>query len=160
MGRIYRVPMAFTSHSAAGDLIELIAPAGGLLKIHRVKLAQKNIEGDANADMIGISLKRATGSYTSGSGGTGVTPVPLDGSDVAASFTAELANTTDAAAGSGALTTVHSDAWHVAGGYDHLEEPEARPQCGVSEAFLLTLDDAPDAATQIGGFIDVEEFGT
>lgn len=160
MGRLYSIPLAFTAHTAAGDIVEIIAPAGALLDIHEIKLTQSTEAGDAESEQLAFTLTRATGSYTSGSGGTSVTPVPLDGSDVAASFTAEMANTTDASAGSGALTNMWHDAVNVHVGLHYLPTPESRPRCGVSQAFILTLDGAPADSVSIGGYIIVEEIGT
>lgn len=160
MGRLYHVPLAYTAHTAAGDIVEIIAPASGLLVLHELKLTQSTEAGDSASEQLIISLKRAEGAYTSGSGGSSLTPEPLDPGDVAASFTAEMANTTDAVAGGGSLTTFAPIAESVHIGWHYLPTPEGRPLVAVTDAFLVTLDSTPADSVSIGGYALVEEIGT
>ena len=158
-GRIYAVPMAFTAQSAAFDAFELIAPATGIVALVGLKLGQTTILTDANEIICQVVIKRATGAYTSGSAGAAVTPVPMNFGDVAASFTGETRNTTQAVAGSGALTIVDNDAWNVRSPFLWLPPERMYLAAHPTDAIVISLTD-PGTSVSVGGTAYVEELGT
>ena len=159
MGRFYTLPIAFTAQTVAVDLAEIVVPADAVMVLHEIKITQSTEFGDAAAEMLEFAIKRATGSYTSGSGGnSGVTLNKHQTGDAAAGITAETQNTTQAVAGSGALTTLLSVAEHVANGWHYLPTPEARIVFSPAEACVISMA-APDDSVTVGGYVVVEEIG-
>lgn len=80
------------------DAVELVEPGTGSLKIHRIRLWQTSDLGDATEEVLRVEWVR--GNATSGSGGTTTVITPNNSFDSAATFTAELLNTTPASTGS------------------------------------------------------------
>lgn len=155
MPRVYFVPFSATAVSAAVDAFEVLAATGKPFVLHRVILSQSSDYGDAQAEGLSVLIKRATGSYTSGSGGSTVTPVK-DTNDASAGPTAEVCNTTQAAAGSGALTTIWADAFNVQTGWDWFPPPEHRPMFLPGEACVVSITAPADAITLSGTLVLVE----
>lgn len=153
MGRFYSVPFSATSVSAAVDAFEVLAAAAKPFILHRVVLAQSSDYGDAAAEGLSVLIKRATGSYTSGSGGSTVTPAKHLTNDAAAGPTAEVCNTTQASAGSGALTTVLAEAFNVQAGWEYLPVPEQRLLFLAAEACVVSITAPADAVTLSGTLV-------
>ncbi len=150
MGRFYSIPFSAVAISAAQDLFEVLAATGKAFYLHEVVFAQSSDYGDAQAEGLQILIKRATGSYTSGSGGSTVTPAKHLTNDAAAGPTAEINNTSQASAGSGALTTLRAEAFNVQGGYQYLPTPEQRYFFLPTEAVVVSLTAPADAITLSG----------
>lgn len=153
MGRFYSVPFSAVSVSAAQDAFEVLASSGKPFILHEVTLAQSSDYGDAQAEGLSVLIKRATGSYTSGSGGSTVTPAKHLTNDAAAGPTAELNNTSQASAGSGALTTVRTEAFNVQAGYQYLPPPEERLLFLATEAVVVSITAPADAVTMSGTLV-------
>ncbi len=158
MGRFYSIPFSAVAVSAAQDLFEVLAGTGKPFLLHEIVLAQSSDFGDAAAEGLSLLLKKATGSYTSGSGGTTPTPVPHQTGDSAAACTTEVNNTTQAATGSGALTTVRAEAFNVQAGWQYLPTPETRLYFRPAEACVLSVTVPADAIT-LSGTMVIEELG-
>jgi hypothetical protein len=156
VGRFYSIPFSATSVSAAADLFEVLAATGKPFVLHEVAVAQSSDYGDTAAEGLSVLIKRATGSYTSGSGGSTVTPAKHLTNDAAAGPTAEVCNTTQAAAGSGALTTIRAEAFNVQAGYQFLPAPELRPLFLPAEACVVSVTAPADALT-VSGTMVIEE---
>ena len=155
-GRFYSVPFSAVAISAAQDLFEVLASSGKPFYLHEITFAQSSDYGDAQAEGLSILIKRATGSYTSGSGGSTVTPAKHATNDAAAGPTAEINNTSQAAAGSGALTTIRAEALNVQGGYQYLPAPEQRILFLPGEALVVSITAPADAITRSGTVV-IEE---
>lgn len=153
MGRMYHVPFSATSVSAAVDAFEVLASTAKPFILHEVVLAQSSDYGDAAAEGLSVLIKRATGSYTSGSGGSTVTPAKSYTNDAAAGPTAEVCNTTQAAAGSGALTTLRAEAFNLQAGYQYLPPPEQRLTFLAAEAVVVSITAPADAVTLSGTLV-------
>lgn len=156
MGRFYSIPITGTAVTAAVDAYEYLAASGKPFIVHEVTLSQISDYGDAAAEGLGVLLKRATGSYTSGSGGSTATPAKHATNDAAAGTTAELCNTTQASAGSGALTTFRSEGFNVQAGFQYLPTPEQRLPFLPGEALVVSLTAPADSITVYGTLV-VEE---
>ena len=153
MGRFYSVPFSAVAVSAAQDLFEVLASSGKPFILHEVVVAQSSDYGDAEAEGLSILIKKATGSYTSGSGGSTVTPAKHATNDAAAGPTAEINNTTQASAGSGALTTIRAEAFNVQAGYQYLPTPEQRITFLAAEAVVVSVTAPADAITVSGTLV-------
>ena len=94
MGRMYSVSFNEVAVTAASDLFELLVPAENVMILHELHISQSSDAGDSESEQIYVSIRRVTGSPTSGSGGSSATPAPLDLGDAAAGITAEVNNTT------------------------------------------------------------------
>lgn len=157
MSRLYQIPIAFTAQTAQVDLFELTAASGKPCLIHEIKLYQSTELGDAQEEQLTLKLKRASGSVTSGSGGTAPTPVPLDQNDAASGLTAEVNNTTKLAVGSGTITDERLFSWNVRMPFEQIFTPETRPYIASGEKKVLELTTTPADSVTMGGYVLVEE---
>lgn len=153
MGRFYSVPFSAATVTAAQDVFEVLAASGKPFVLHEIVLGQTSDAGDAQAELEQVLIKRATGSYTSGSGGSTVTPVKHLTNDAAAGPTAEINNTTQASAGTGALTTIRTETWNVQSGYQYLPTPESRLVFLPSEACVVSITAPADSLTMSGTLV-------
>jgi len=153
MGRFYTVSFSGVAVAAAVDAFEVLAATGKPFILHEILLAQESDYGDAQAEGLRVLVKRATGSYTSGSGGGTATPAKHMTNDAAAGPTVETNNTTPAAAGSGALTTIRVEAWNIQGGYQYLPTPEQRITFLAAEACVVSITAPADSITLSGSLV-------
>lgn len=114
MGRIYAIPYSGTLTNAGGDadLLELLPADDKPVRLRGFVLGQTSEVADAAEEAIRISVIRLGATVTGGSGGSAVTPVPMDSADAAAGVAAECNNTTVATT-SGTATTVEELAWNL-----------------------------------------------
>lgn len=157
MSRIYQVLIPFVSQTAQIDFFELTAGAEKPCLIHEIYLANSSDAKDAEEEMLGLMLKRASGSVTSGSGGTAPTPVPINPDDAAAAFAAEVNNTTKLAVGTGTITNERAYAWNIRMPFHMIFTPETRPKIKGGEKKVLELTTTPADAITMGGYVIVEE---
>lgn len=150
--RAYTVSFAASAQTAAIDWFELIAGASVGVVLLGLDISQTTELGDAAEEQVSWYIKRASGSYTSGSGGnTGVARPPVRVGDAAATFTAESLNTTQIAVGSGTLTTMFQGSFNIRGGLQIFWTPETAITCAGSQAIAIGLGTAPaDSVTWIG----------
>lgn len=156
-GRIYTVPSGQDAETAAQDIFELTAPATGIIALVGLQIGQTTEAGDAAAEMLEVTIRRAVGGFTSGSGGQAITPVPARQGDVAASFTAEANNTTVITGGT--ITDVVTDAWNVQGGYLWLPPDGFEISCHPTDAIVVSISAPADSVT-FAATAWVEEIGT
>lgn len=157
MGRRYRVRLAATAFAVAADLFELTPADDKPIRVVECQLYQTTELGDAAEEQIGLDWVR--GHTTSGSGGSVATPQPINPSDAAAGFTAEVGNTT--AASVGTTTTHGAPGWNLRIPYCDIRTPEC-PCCEATQTnttLVLRMAAAPADSTTIGGFVIVEELG-
>lgn len=97
--------------TAAQDVFELVAPAGGRVRLREIRLGQYSDAGDAAAELLSVLV--VTGYTVSGSGGASVTPNNMSGHSggATASSTVERNNTT--VANTGTAKVILADAWNV-----------------------------------------------
>lgn len=150
--RCYTVGFAASAQTAAIDFFELIVGASGHIALLGLVIGQTTELGDAAEEKLRLKFTRATGSYTSGSGGnTGVARPPVRAGDAAATFTAETLNTTQIAVGSGTLTVLNQEPFEVRAGFERFWTPETAFTAGASSAFAIGLAAAPaDSVTWEG----------
>lgn len=159
MGRVILFDTGYQSVSAVQDLLELLLGSGQTALFHSARIMQSSLESPASVEELQVNLKRATGSYTSGSGGGTATVVKYGQSVMQAHGLAgiERNNTTQAAAGTGALETLMPGVFNaLAGEWEYTPTPELRPAFGPSEALVLSLDEAPAAARTLRAVVLLE----
>lgn len=157
IGIPFTVPInAVASPAAAFDAFELIAASGKPFILERVVLGQSSDYGDAAAEGLSVAVKRATGSYTSGSGGSSTTPQKHFTNSPAAGSSAETMNTTQAAAGSGALNVLHVEPMNIQAGLDYFPPPAARHVFLGGEACVVSVSAPADAVT-VSGYAIIRE---
>lgn len=154
MGRLYSVSFKDVAVTAQQDLLEITAADDKPIVLHALYLGQSSDAGDAQAEMLGLTIER--GNTTSGSGGSSPTPVPLDPGDAAASFTAEVNNTTQAS--SGTAVRLHADTFNVQAGYAYIPTPETRIKASQGNTTLtIRINGAPADSLTVSGTAIIEE---
>ena len=153
MSRIYTVTFSGVTVSAAQDYFE-IAPADDKpVELMGIELAQTSDSGDAQDEQLQLTIVR--GHTTSGSGGTSATARPLAPGTAAASFTAEVNNTTVASAGTG--VTLLSTGWNVRAGYIRPLAEHERFICSQAEGTIVVRGSAPADALTMNGTLWLRE---
>jgi hypothetical protein len=156
--RVYTVGFSASAQTAAIDFFELITGASGAIALFGLVIGQTTELGDAQEEKLRLKFTRATGSYTSGSGGnTGVARPPVRAGDAAATFTAETLNTTQIAVGSGTLTVVNQEPFEVRAGFERFWTPETAFTIGASSALAIGLAAAPADSVTFEGTAYVAE---
>lgn len=153
--RTYAVTFSAVSVSAAQDLFELTAASNKPIEIVGIELGQSSDAGDAQDEVLQISIVR--GNTTSGSGGSGPTPAPLVASDASSGFGCEVNNTTVASGGS--PVTLHTGCWNVRAGYINWFPEGCRPSTNSTGSTLCVRMTAPADAITMSGTLFVREFG-
>jgi hypothetical protein len=161
-GRVYSVVFDNVAVTVASDFFELNPAADKPIRLLALDIGQTNRTGDANEDMLRWSINRfAGGVLTSGTGGTAPTPAPLNPGDPAASFTAEVNNTTVATT-TGTNTTLHASCFNTRVGLLWVPPPEClalAPDASALGILLVRLLEAPSASTTMSGTAYIEELG-
>ena len=155
MGRLYTAVFNNVAVTAIQDLFEIVAPATGIVLLHDIHISQNTDVGDAAEEVLRIEL--TSGHTTSGSGGSAVTPIPLDLGDAAFAGTCEVNNTTQASAGT--IVTHYVWNWNIRVGFDKIFTPETRPLIRPSRRMCLELPAAPADSLTMSGSITIEEIG-
>jgi hypothetical protein len=156
MGRKYTIDLSPTAITVAADLVEITPADDKPVIVHGFEVYQTTDTGDAAEEIISLTWVR--GHTTSGSGGSAVTPRPLNPSDTAAGMTAEALNTTAASVGSTVNLSRHG--WNVRIPTAVFYPPELRPEVTQANTTLvLRMGAAPADSLTIGGCIYVEELG-
>jgi peptidoglycan hydrolase-like protein with peptidoglycan-binding domain len=143
--------------AAAGDMLELLAPADAAVIIHRMWIEQSSEAGDTASEGLTVHLRRVTGAPTSGSGGPTPTPTPMISGAPAAGSGVELNNTTDLTGGTN--TVILARAFNVMNGLEVVFTPEERPEIAPSTRFLVTLEKSPADSVDFDYGIVFEEVG-
>lgn len=154
MGRVYKVTFENVTVSAAQDLIEINGAAGMILKVRRVWA--ECYTASPTSQMIGVRCRYLPATVTSGSGGSAATPQKTEAGDAAATFTAEVNNTSKATT-SGTASIFEEGAFHVLAGYDvSFETPRV---VNPSTTFVFEMLSTPTGTLALSGGAEVEEIG-
>lgn len=146
MGRIYSVTYNGTITNAGGnsDLLELLPADDKPIKLRGMVLSQISEVGDAASEGLRITVQRFPATVTSGSGGSAVTPVPVDSADAAAGVAAECNNTTVATTSSTAVTLADMG-WIIQNSPFDFWWPDERfaPKAKQGEALIVRMETTP-----------------
>lgn len=152
LGRMYTASFEEVAVSAIQDLFELNAPSDSVVVIHKCIITQESDAGDAEAEMLRMTIQRAG---TSGSAGSTATARPHHVGDAAFGGTVEVNNTTQA----GTLTVLHAEAFNVQLGWIYDPSPEERIIVSPSGRVVFSINDAPADALTMSGILIFEEIG-
>lgn len=155
MGLFYAVPFTGVAVSAQQDFFEIVAPSNAVIYVHNVVLSQSSEVGDAQEEGLSLLFKR--GATTTGSGGTTVTPVPLETGFPASTATCKVNNTTKASGGT--ISTIHSENWYIRGPYPGLPTPEIRHLISPGQRYTVELATTPADALTVSGTLYFEQIG-
>lgn len=159
MARRYTVPFNAVTVTVAQDLFEVINASTKTLKLEKVELTQDSDAGDAQSEQQRFTIKRAAGTYTSGSGGSTATPQKTSFGDAASVVTAEINNTTRAAAGTGTLDTLEVLCENVHNGLHYQAADQREHEFAPSQAIVIGLEAAPADALTMSGTLTFLEIG-
>lgn len=159
MGRMYTAQFNGVTVTAAQDLFEVLAPSDAVVRVHNFEIFQTSDVKDAEEEILRLEIVRGVGSVTSGSGGTTVTPQPVEDGDAAFGGTIEANNTTRMVAGSGTLETLPQLGWNVRVPREKILVPEERGTISPGNRWTLALPVAPADALTMSGTITLEEIG-
>lgn len=152
MGRMYIATFNGVAVTAAQDLFELIAPADSAIQIHSWAISQSSDAGDSESEQLSVLCHRGT---ATGSGGSTLTPAPLNVGDPAFGGTVESNNTTQSAEG----TKLGAQCFNVMAGIEKIYTPESRPVISPSGLFIVELTGAPGDSLTMSGEIVFEAIG-
>jgi hypothetical protein len=114
MGRIYTISYTGTLTAAGtdSDLFTILPADDKACRLRGLILAQTSEVADAAEEILRISLIRLPATVTNGSGGSSVTPNPIDSHAAAVGFSAR-GNDTTVATTSGSALTLEESAWNI-----------------------------------------------
>ena len=115
-------------------------------------ISQSSDAGDAASEQLNILVHRGS---TDGSGGSTVTPAPMQVGDAAFGGTVAANNTTQSTEG----TQLHSEAFNVMAGCSVWWTPETRPVISPSGRLVIELQTAPADSLTMSGTVYFEEVG-
>lgn len=139
---IYRVPYTGTLTTAGGDSDWLsVQPADDKpVRLVGMRLCQSTEIGDAAEENLRITIRRMTATFSVGSGGSAVTPVPPRTVDPAAGGTYRC-NDTTVATTSGTNLICEELAWNVRNTPCEIAwEPDIRLQCVQGEGMVVRCE--------------------
>lgn len=158
LGRVITLDTGWQTVSTVQDLLEILLGSGQAGYVLRAKIMQSSEEAATEAEELQVNLKKATGSYTSGSGGGSATVVLCSSSLAHGLAGTERNNTTQATAGTGTLETMEPGVFNVlAGEWEVAYTPELmeKGKVGPSQAIILSLDEAPADAITMRAIVDL-----
>lgn len=155
IGMEYYVHFDQVAVTAAQDFFELNPTSAKPLVIEDGELTQSTELGDAQEEQLVLRWRR--GNSTSGSGGTAPTPVKKNSSFAAASFTAEVNNTTKATAGT--PDTIMPSTWNLRQEKRLALLPQGVLEVAAGVRMCLELVNAPADSVTISGWLLVREVG-
>jgi len=152
-GRLYTVVFSAVAVAAAQDLFELLVADDKPIEIVGIELGQSSDAGDSADELLQISFIR--GFTASGSSGSSATPAPNNPNDAAASFTAEVNNTSLATTGTTA--TLHTGTWNVRAGLTYWFPEGMGPKASQANTSIVVRQTAPADALTMSGTLYVRE---
>lgn len=156
MGRIYTGFFENVAITAVQDLFSVQVPADVLCRLWEFGIFQTSDVGDAAEEILRIRIRRQTGAFTVGSGGSAVTMVRAHEGDAATSLTVRANDTTPALATFEDLPIL---GWNVRIPLEKLWTPESAPTFFASSELIIDLPAAPSDSLTTSGYITVEELG-
>lgn len=158
MSGVYSVPIDGVTVSAVQDLFALVAHSSKQCVLLGFELSVGGVAADAadaQEELLGLRIR--SGQTTVGSGGTAPTPIPTDGSNAAAGFTARINDTTQASAGT--IVTHWTGAMNSRAGIDKPFTEDQRITFGAGRRLTIELTEAPGDAIKLYGTAYVFELG-
>jgi hypothetical protein len=155
IGRRVTIKTGYQTVSAIQDLLEVKLGTGQAGFVLRAKVVQKSDEASTEAEELEVSVKRASGAYTSGTGGAAATVVKGQTGDAAHGLATVQRNNITTQVSGGTVDTIESGVFNVlAGEWEVAYTPELMIPIGPSEAAVLSIEAPADALT-LEGVIDL-----
>ncbi len=156
MGRVYTATFAGVAATAVQDLFVIPSASTQIIKVLSCFIGQSSDEADAQAEMLRIRIRRASGAYAVGSGGSAPSVNPHRFGDSAFSGAVRANDTTQGSGGT--ITTVMEETFNVQAGWYYTPTPEEQIVLSVSQFFIVDWPGAPTDELTISGRItfDVE----
>jgi len=142
--------------TAQQDLFEVKGPSNCTTRIHGFVLSQETEIGDAQEEMLRLTINRGQSTMASGSGGTTLTPAPRRRGDPAFGGTVEANNTTILSGSPDLTEQLEAHTWNERVPYIFWWTPEARPLILASEFWTLRLETTPADALTVNGTLYLE----
>lgn len=159
--RQYSVAFENVAITAVQDLFNIAPAADKPIKLYGLTLANVGgaaDAGDAQEEMLRISIRRMLATVTNGTGGTTPTPVPLDQIDTASGATVRANDATTRASTSGTNHLWLPDGWNVRIPYAQWFPPEFCLEASLSTTrIIIGLDTAPADSLSVSGCAFFEE---
>lgn len=162
MGRIYRVPFAAGTVTNAGgnnDLWTLTPADDKPIHLVGIRLGQISEVADAAEEGVDITIEHLASAVSAGTGGSAVTPVPVDpGISDLAGFTARI-NDTAVATTSGTKTVMEPIGWNIRNSPFEVWFPDSRfaPTARQASALVVRLNTTLADDITFVGCVWVEE---
>lgn len=155
----YRGASAATAVTVQVDLAELLCPSDAVIKLKRININQATDFQDAQEQGYSVLVKHGNGAVTSGSGGSSVTPAPVETGQPASGATMEVFNTTKMVVGAGTLVTTGSYSWlnRIAFDYPYLEGYE--PTISPGNRLTVELGTTPPDSETMAITLEWDEIG-
>lgn len=158
MSRAYSIFFNGTLANAGGDAdLVSIEPADDKpVRLKGFKFGQTSELGDAAEEQIRVSIMRLPATVTIGSGGSAVTPSPVDSADTAAGMSAR-ANDTTVATTSGSAVTLEEFAINERAPFETWwPEPDKQWKAKQGEALIIRCQTtvADDVSAQWTAFVE------
>jgi len=156
--RVYTIKLnAQTLGTNAGDILCVYASSSMAFKVREIRLGQT---ASVTIGNLAVDLKTLPATVTTGSGGSSVTPDPVNPSDVAATITARMLDgIAGGAAASSSGTVIHRpDVYNPINGY--LYQPLSPDDMIIIKptwAFSFSLVTIPSPSQLSYGYMTVEE---
>lgn len=159
MGRFYSVTTGFVTAtgSQAYDWLDIEAGSSNGFILHQLVISQSSDYGDAQAEGLEVTIKRAISGYTNASSGSAATVKNyLSSGDAANSLAVSTRSNTTAATGT--LDTIYEEAWNIQAPFVFYPTPELRPQFEPGEGLIVSLSaPADDLTTGVSATCIIEE---
>lgn len=143
MGRIYSVSYNGTITTAGGntDLLSIQPADDKPIKLRGFRLSQISEVGDSAEEGLRVTVKRLAATFTVGSGGSAVTPAPMDSANTAAGCTTRC-NDTTVATSSGTTTVMEEIGWNERNSPCDFWYPDAEfsPKVKQGEGLVVCLE--------------------
>ncbi len=149
-GLMYTASFSAASQAGSRDLFNIIVPSPDMVILHSIRLGQRALEGDADAEMLEVSIARSAAPGA----GTANTPSPHMNGAPAASSTV----VTNATPGTPTVTILF-DVFNLQAGWLYLPTPEERlviSSLAAQDTLLITVE-SPSVALEWSGSMTFEE---
>lgn len=155
IGRVYTALFTATGITVQQDLFAIVSPSDAVTELMEIHLSQVSEIGDAQEEMLAITVK--SGMTTAGSGGTTVTPNPLSLGDVAYGGTVRANDTTKASGGTAVSHKTWN--WNIRVPLDIIDQPEACKPISPSARLTIELATTPADTMTMSGYVVFKEIG-
>jgi hypothetical protein len=152
-GPIYTYSFSATSLSSGGpnDVFCVTAPSNSRLLVRELILGQTSDFGDAQAEVLSVTMLAKSTAIGGGSVITAVNKHLYTTAGVAAGSSVTGPSTTLASTASAVL--FRADTWNVAAGYRYYPVPDERPVIGLSQRFVVRISTPNDGLTANGTLV-------